>query len=331
MKALSCNSFVGWLELPIYCIVPKLERKIMIKVYHYDTSHCSRKVRLVLAELDIPHKLITVHITMCQNYAPDYVRLNPGMVVPTLVEMDGTVVLDSKVIIEYVVKNYTEKYNRADLRPKGIEAEKTAAYWLGQMDTLDVETISFRSGNYLPVFIADLRQKKALRLMSMYIARFSEKDPKLAELYRIRQKKVVAAFNRIASKEGVKAALGRLLSDLKKMDSHLADGRAWLCGDQFTLADVGWAPVFRRLDDIKYTQMVLEGLPNVQRYVKAVKARPAYKKAINGFPPPTASMPHKLRVVGNLAYDRFFGGKEAILFGVIVAVAAFGWFYVKKT
>jgi hypothetical protein len=216
------------------------------------------------------------------------------------------------VIIEYVVKNYTGKYNSIDLRPKGIEAEKTAAYWLGQMDTLDVETISFGSGNYLPVLIAEGRQKKALRLMSMYIARFSEKEPKLAGLYRDRKKKVLGNFNRIASKEDVKAALDRLLSDLKKMDSLLADGRAWLCGDQFTLADVGWAAVFRRLDDIKYTETVLEGLPNVQRYVKAMKARPAYKKAIDGFPPPTDSMPHKLRVVGNLAYDRFFGGKATL-------------------
>jgi glutathione S-transferase len=303
----------------------------MATVYHYDTSHCSRKVRLVVAELDIPHELVTVHITMCQNYAPNYVRLNPGMVVPTFVDIDGTVVLDSKVIIEYVVKNYTGKYNSVDLRPQGSEAEKTAAYWLGQMDTLDVQTISFGSGNYLPPIVADLREKKTLRLLSAYIARFSEKEPKLAELYRIRQKKVLGAFNRITSKEDGKAALDRLLSDLKQMDSLLADGRAWLCGNQFTLADVGWAPVFRRLDDIKYTEMVFEGLPNVQRYVHAVKARPAYKKAIDGFPPPTAQMRHKLRVIGNLAYDRFFGGKEAILLAGIVALAAFGLFYVKKT
>jgi glutathione S-transferase len=84
----------------------------MVKVYHYATSHCSREVQLVVAELDIPHELIRVHITMCQNYAPDYVWLNPGMAVPTFVDMDSTVGLDSKVIIEYVVKNYTEKYNR---------------------------------------------------------------------------------------------------------------------------------------------------------------------------------------------------------------------------
>lgn len=303
----------------------------MVEVYHYDTSHCSRKVRLVVAELDIPHQLITVHITMGQNYAPSYVRLNPGMVVPTFVDNDGTVVLNSKEIIKYVVNKYTGKYNEVDLRPKGAQAEKTADYWLGQMDTLDVQTISFGSGNYLAPIVADLMQKKVLRLTSLYGAKFAKKEPKLAELYRNRQKKALGAFKRIASKEDVTAALDRLLSDLKAMDSLLTDGRAWLCGDQFTFADVGWAPVFRRLDDIEYTEKVLEGLPNVQRYVKAVKARPAYTKAIDGFPPPTAKILHRLRVISNLAYDRFFGGKEAIVMAGISAVIVFVWFYLEQS
>jgi hypothetical protein len=72
----------------------------------------------------------------------------------------------------------------------------------------------------------------------------------------------------------------------------------------------------------------------VQRYVKAVKAvkaRPAYTKAIDRFPPPTAKRLHRLRVISNLAYDRFFGGKEAIIMAAIAAVAVFVWYYVKKS
>jgi hypothetical protein len=107
------------------------------------------------------------------------------------------------------VKDYTGKYNSTDVCLKGAKAAKTVAYWLGQMDTLDVETISFGSGNYLPIFVADLHQKKALRLMYVCIVRFSEKEPKLVKLYWSHQKKVLGTFT---SKEDAKAALDRLKS-----------------------------------------------------------------------------------------------------------------------
>ena len=71
----------------------------MLQLYHYDTSTCSQKVRLVLAEKRLPFESRIVNLRRNENLAPDYLALNPNGVVPTLIH-DGQVICDSSVICE---------------------------------------------------------------------------------------------------------------------------------------------------------------------------------------------------------------------------------------
>eukprot|EP00536_Pseudo-nitzschia_multiseries_P012057 jgi/Psemu1/308741/fgenesh1_kg.441_\ len=179
------------------------------------------------------------------------------------------------------------------------------------MNAIDIETISMGSGKYLPPLVSHLRYAKAIRLTKFYAAKFAMSDPPLAELYQKRHDRAAKACAKSNSKEARKVALDRLKVDTKDMDVLLSDGRRWLCGDRFLLVDVAWAPVFRRLEDIGYAD---------ERYVRALKKRPSYISAINGFPPLLCSPMKKLQVVFNLTYDRLFGGKE----NMIIAVAGLG-------
>ena len=72
----------------------------MLELYHGYTSVCAQKVRLVLAEKGLEWNS---HVMLLNgdHLEPDYLKLNPNGVVPTLVH-DGNVIVESTVIMHYL-------------------------------------------------------------------------------------------------------------------------------------------------------------------------------------------------------------------------------------
>ncbi|HEY5965659.1 MAG TPA: glutathione S-transferase N-terminal domain-containing protein [Xanthobacteraceae bacterium] len=58
----------------------------MLELYHDWSSFCSIKVRLCLAEKNLPWESRFVDLMKLGQLKPDYLRLNPNAVVPTLVQ-----------------------------------------------------------------------------------------------------------------------------------------------------------------------------------------------------------------------------------------------------
>ena len=73
----------------------------MIELYHNAFSTCSQKVRLVLAEKGLDFVSHEIDLIGGGQHHPDYVKLNPKHVVPTLVH-DGRVLVESSLIIKYL-------------------------------------------------------------------------------------------------------------------------------------------------------------------------------------------------------------------------------------
>jgi glutathione S-transferase len=69
----------------------------MLELYHNINSVCAQKVRIALYEKDQKVKEHTLTLQGNQN-DPEYVKLNPNGVVPTLVH-DGNVVTESSLIL----------------------------------------------------------------------------------------------------------------------------------------------------------------------------------------------------------------------------------------
>ena len=65
----------------------------------------------------------------------------------------------------------------------------------------------------------------------------------------------------------------------KLEEETLADGRAYLLGNDFTLADVGIVSIIERMDCAGFSHLY-EDLPRVKAYWSRIKARPSYKTAI---------------------------------------------------
>jgi glutathione S-transferase len=74
-------------------------------LHHLPLSPFARKVRLILAEKRLPFEL---RVEKVWDRRPEYLELNPACTVPTLVEDNGLVVPDSRVICEYLEEAYPD-------------------------------------------------------------------------------------------------------------------------------------------------------------------------------------------------------------------------------
>jgi ganglioside-induced differentiation-associated protein 1 len=75
----------------------------MLAFYHFDRSTAAQKVRLALAEKNLPweSRCVDPALDKHQQHDPEYLKLNPRGLVPTLVH-EGRVVRESQVILEYL-------------------------------------------------------------------------------------------------------------------------------------------------------------------------------------------------------------------------------------
>jgi glutathione S-transferase len=73
----------------------------VIQLHHNGLSTCSQKVRLVLAEKGLEWQSRHLDLWQGDQQRPPYLALNPGAVVPTLVD-EGRVIIESSVIMEYL-------------------------------------------------------------------------------------------------------------------------------------------------------------------------------------------------------------------------------------
>jgi glutathione S-transferase len=78
----------------------------MRTLYHYWLCPYSRKIRLVLAEKKLDFEL---ELEQPWERRPEFMELNPAAKVPLLVDLNGTAVMDSMAIAEYLDEAYPER------------------------------------------------------------------------------------------------------------------------------------------------------------------------------------------------------------------------------
>jgi len=70
-------------------------------LYNAPQSTCSQRVRFVLNAKALPFNEVKLNLLEGDQLKPDYLKLNPNGVVPTL-DHDGAIIIDSTVITEYL-------------------------------------------------------------------------------------------------------------------------------------------------------------------------------------------------------------------------------------
>ncbi|EKN00664.1 MULTISPECIES: glutathione S-transferase family protein [Acidocella] len=95
-------------------------------LYHLPLSPYSRKVRMVLAEKRLPFELRAEKIWERQD---SYLELNPACTVPTLIEDNGLVIPDSRVICEYLEEAYPDTALISRAQPERVETRRLVAWF----------------------------------------------------------------------------------------------------------------------------------------------------------------------------------------------------------
>jgi glutathione S-transferase len=93
----------------------------MIKLYDFKSSPNCQRVKIVLAEKNLPYEIVPIDLRAKQQKTPDYLKLNPNGKVPVLTDGD-TVLYESCIINEYL----DEKYPNPPLLPKDAAAKAKA-------------------------------------------------------------------------------------------------------------------------------------------------------------------------------------------------------------
>ena len=101
----------------------------MYTLYHHGSSVCAGKVRLALTEKELAWDGIYIDILKGDQFTPEYMKLNPKAVVPTLVDGDN-VINESTLIIEYLDLQHPQ----TSLHPSDPKEHYQARMWTKAVD-----------------------------------------------------------------------------------------------------------------------------------------------------------------------------------------------------
>jgi glutathione S-transferase len=227
-------------------------------LYNAPQSTCSQRVRFVLNAKGLPFDEVKLDLLAGDQLKPDYLKLNPNGVVPTL-DHDGNVIVDSSVIIEYLDEilpepGFTPKapVERAQMR--------SLMRFIDEMPAAAVRVPTFNLA-FLPRFAAMSEEE--------FLA-FAESKP-------LRKEFMLAMGRKGFPEKEMNAALDRMRRTYERMDETIAEsGGPWLLGKEPTLADVALMPAIVRMADLGLDTM-WQDMPRVARWYDEIRAHPAFK------------------------------------------------------
>jgi glutathione S-transferase len=212
----------------------------MIVVHHLNNSR-SQRVLWLLEELGVPYEVKRYERNAKTMLAPPELRaVHPLGKSPVITDGDITVA-ETGAIADYLV----ETYGKGRLIPKaGTQARRDYTYWL-----------HYAEGSAMPPF-----------LMKLIFARLPTGAP--------------ALIRPIAKAIANRALTGFINPQIKHQmtwwETSLAKS-GWFAGDDFTAADIMMSfPA----EVSKSRGVGLDSYPNIQRFLNAIHARPAYQRAL---------------------------------------------------
>ncbi len=238
----------------------------MIELYQFWDSPCCMKVRMTLAEKGVDWTLRPVTTYKFDHYQPDYQALNPHSLVPTLVH-DGKVVIQSGVIAEYLDDTFPDP----PLKPADPLARARMREWMREEEEFLFRLIVTMSFNIM--------MKLRARAYGMdKLQEWSRRHPD-----RNRARDYLQRVTGPADMGAVAQAEQKFRWHMERLDRQLADsGGPWICGDQFTLADICIAPITDRIEYLD-REHLWRGLPAVEAWVARVRERPSFGAAAPSF------------------------------------------------
>jgi glutathione S-transferase len=235
----------------------------MLELYHNAMSTCSQKARIVLEEKGLAWTSHELNLRLSEHLKPDYLRLNPDGVVPTLIH-DGEVIRESSVIVEYL----DDVFPDPPLAPADPLGKARMRQWIVQID----EAIHPSTGTITWALSTRhvMRAMHSPAELEAYIEGLQVADK------RMRRRQIL--------EQGVAAPI--VEEALKRIDRLVADMEAqlgrtrWLVGASCTLADLALTPYLVRMDMLGLGPVLWGARPRFAAWLESIRARKGYRDGI---------------------------------------------------
>lgn len=227
-----------------------------LHLYHGAISNCSMRVRITLIEKGLEWESHHINLLKKENITDEYFGINPNGLVPTLVD-NGVVHIESNDIIDYLDETYPEPSLRAEENDEMME-------WLHLAAAIHVPACK----PYVYATKIAPKIKKTQEEQAKYDS--LQKNQELKEFH---AKHAGEKSFQTSDFDKAKAILGACFTKLEVT----LDGREWIMGDQFTLADISWIPLFFVIDGCGYD---FGPYPNIRRWAASFQAKKSYQEGI---------------------------------------------------
>ncbi|MBT0959126.1 glutathione S-transferase family protein [Alphaproteobacteria bacterium KMM 3653] len=226
-----------------------------LHLWHAPLSSCSQRVRITLAEADKSFESHLVNLEKGEHATAQYQAIHPKGVVPALVD-NGELFIESIDIIGHL---------SAKIAPELLTEEGQDLLDLADASQVDLKLLTFEF-----LFRGGERQSDS----EAAAFQANHKNAQLRQFYL----DFAAGF----APERVKAAVQRTMDGFRKLDGILADGRSYLGGESFTLADVAWMPNVHRFSLMGWP---FDRTPHLAQWFARVSNRPSYQSALVDWQP----------------------------------------------
>jgi glutathione S-transferase len=236
----------------------------MITLYDFGNSVCCQKVRVTLCEKGLEWQAIKVDLFRSEQYDPNYLKLNPKGVVPTLVH-DGKPVIESTLICEYIDETFPE--------PRLVPAEpwlrSQMRLWSKMVDEGLFEGITEIS------FSAMFRERMRNMPQEMREIRFRNiGDPRRRDRFK-------STYEMGVHSPYVLYAIAAYERAFKLLEETLAESGPWLVGARPTLADINLMPLLARLDYLGLLDLWIKERPFVSGWWALAREWPSFRHGLS--------------------------------------------------
>lgn len=259
------------------------------ELYNNAFSHCSRKTRLVFAELGLSYRNRPIDLIETGAYetlSASFLRINPAGLVPTLVHK-GHPVYESDEIMAYAALQAGEAGARLIPSDPLLRAEMERWIARAMLPSASPEQALKESaggavpGLTLPLFFTALVYIPPHRILTGLLYHPDRRRPFYFFLFKMlgpRRMTLLKPLRALiaASREAMEAHLLALEGQLQ------ASGGPYILGESYSLADISWSAVFLRLEEGGWLDGFhrRRGLSRCRAWYEGVRARPSWREAI---------------------------------------------------
>ena len=236
----------------------------MLILYDFGNSVCCQKVRITLREKGLAWKAIPVNLFKAEQYDPEYLKLNPKGLVPTLVH-DGQAINESTLICEYLDETFPEP----PLKPANPAARARMRMWSKFVDEGLFEGVTEIS------FSAMFRERMKNMPEEIRQVRFRNiGDPRRRDRFK-------STYELGVQSPFVLHAIGAYERAFKLMEQTLAEGGPWILGARPTLADINMMPFVARLSYLELLEVWTDHRPHINAWWEQVQRWPSFKSGLS--------------------------------------------------